>query len=383
MATPTSMVVVLLLTFLPRLASAAEPTVLRVGASPGANATTIAGGVKLVPRQRPERWTILVEPGTYRERVWVDAALGPLTLQGLGAPEETLLIFGCCPGGNGRRGCANGSVEQACLPQHPGAGMSRGVETLLVEANDFVMTNMSVANDACGYNNRIAGQSEAVQLLGDRSSFRHARFLGAQDTIFSGGLGARQYFLQSFVNGSCDSIYGSSSAVFDRSEITITNHVTAMRGGFYQGARSTYLFSECSLLKPRPGEYGYPAPVGRTDLGRPWGSLSNVIFKDTFMDDHIAGYGWNDWSHQCSASAERGADCAARKTCWCQNVTYAEYRSRGPGASPARLAQRVRWSRQLSPEEAQAISPAKVLRGWQPPVADGPLADGTPDVIVV
>jgi hypothetical protein len=47
--------------------------------------------------------------------------------------------------------------------------MSRGVETLLVEAADFVLVNMSVANDACGYDSHIAGQSEAVQLLADRT----------------------------------------------------------------------------------------------------------------------------------------------------------------------------------------------------------------------
>ena len=38
------------------------------------------------------------------------------------------------------------------------------------------------------------------------------RLLGAQDTVFAAGPPAsRQYFLQSYINGSCDSIYGTSS----------------------------------------------------------------------------------------------------------------------------------------------------------------------------
>ena len=72
--------------------------------------------------------------------------------------------------------------------------MSRGVETLLVEAvsslepareavrnralwpqDDFLALNISIANDACGFDSRRAAQSETVQLLADRVAFRHTR----------------------------------------------------------------------------------------------------------------------------------------------------------------------------------------------------------------
>ena len=72
--------------------------------------------------------------------------------------------------------------------------MSRGVETLLVEAvsslepareavrnralwpqDDFMALNISIANDACGFDSRRAAQSETVQLLADRIAFRHTR----------------------------------------------------------------------------------------------------------------------------------------------------------------------------------------------------------------
>ena len=50
-----------------------------------------------MPLGQIERWTVAVEPGTYRERVWVNASMGPLTLTGLGPPEDTLLVFHCAP----------------------------------------------------------------------------------------------------------------------------------------------------------------------------------------------------------------------------------------------------------------------------------------------
>jgi pectinesterase len=324
----------------------------------------------MVPSNQAKRWTIIIEPGTYRERVWIKSQLGPLTLQGMGAPEETLLVFHCCPAGDGKKGCSNGTVDKSCRSQRAGAGISRGVETLLIEADDFVMMNMSVANNACNYDQKLAHQSEAAKLLADRMFFRHVRFLGAQDTIFSGRGGTRQYFMQSFINGSCDSIYGSSSMVLDRCEVAITDHVTAMRGAITKGAESTYLFLNSSLVKPRHGDASFPAKQGGTELGRPWGSLglATVVYKNTFMDDHIAVYGWGDWSHHCSDTPDHGANCKKYSTCWCQNVTYAEYQSHGPGATMEKLKGRVKWSQQLTEHDAESFTAASVMRGWTPPI---------------
>jgi len=108
--------------------------------------------------------------------------------------------------------------------------------------------NISIANDACGFDSRRAAQSETVQLLADRIAFRHTRLLGAQDTIFAAGPPAsRQYFLQSYINGSCDSIYGTSSMVFEQCKVAVSDHVTAHRGSTFgwnvaRGSRAVYLF---------------------------------------------------------------------------------------------------------------------------------------------
>ena len=119
--------------------------VVRVGTSGAADASTIAAGVALVPPDQKERWTVAVEAGTYRERVWVNASMGPLTLLGLGAtPSAVVLVYHCCPAGDGRPRCSNETVDASCGKQHRES--LGNTETLLVEANDVSVLNMTVAN---------------------------------------------------------------------------------------------------------------------------------------------------------------------------------------------------------------------------------------------
>ena len=342
--------------------------VVRVGRSASAHAPTIAGGLSLVPPGQSERWSVQVEPGTYRERVWVNASMGPVTLLGLSSnPSDTTLIFHCCPKGNGMPHCSNESVAAVCKKQH--AESLGNTETLLVEAADFTAANITIANDACGYDASLAAQSQALQANGDRSSFLNVNLWGAQDTIFADGGEKntnRQYFRDTTINGSCDAIYGTSTMVFEKCDIRMTYTYTADRGGpvgtphgarLPAAANAAYLFVNSSLKKPLPNEFDYQkATDGKTFLGRPWGPLASVIFTNTWMDSHIAPAGWDDWGHGCSQRAsplcKQQPACECNQpirsvACWCQNVTYAEYGSHGPGATAAKLKQRVGWSRQL------------------------------------
>ena len=236
---------------------------------------------------------------------------------------------------------------------------------MLALSEDFTAINMTIANNACGYNAKEASQSDALQALADRQLFSNCRILGGQDTLLTGPGATRQYFHLSHINGSCDSIYGGSSAVFDACTITVTDHVTAQKPPEAGGA--AYLIVNSSLRQPGKGEFAYPARKGGTELGRPWGDHAHVIYKHVWMDEHIASYGWGDWSHECAAGASSGADCSTNPGCWCQNVTYAEFNSSGPGSNPAK---RVRWSVQLAAAEAAKATPAAVLRGWVPVLGD-------------
>eukprot|EP00727_Mastigamoeba_balamuthi_P003172 m51a1_g12852 hypothetical protein (391) ;mRNA; f:1284-2912 len=295
---------------------------------------TIGAALQLIPVNSQTRTTILVHPGVYSEQVTITPQMGPVTLSGQdpARPDSVLLRSGCAASGDGSPGCR----------QCPGGEWNS--QALFIKSPDFIAMNIAIANDACGYDHKRAGQSLAVQNVADKVAFINVRMYGGQDTFLTGGPRTRVFMLNSFVNGTVDSIFGSGAAVFDHCEIQISSYYTAHRGDPL--VKSSYLFLDSKLTKPRG------VKTGSTMLGRPWGPNARVIFKNTWMDNHIARAGWADWGHQCETTG------------WCHNVTYAEYKPSGPGASPDT---RPRWTEQLNDTEAAQYTTDTVLRGWNPP----------------
>ena len=179
-----------------------------------------------------------------------------------------------------------------------------------------------------------------IAVTADRFACFGCALWGAQDTLYTGGAGygARSYFYGAAINGSVDTIFGGSSSVFDSAALTMATTVTAPRGE----PASAFLFTGCTL-----GGAGIL-------LGRPWGQLSAVVFKDTAMSNAVEAPGWDDWQHGCTNG---------KSPWWCAPLTFAEYNSTGPGGAAAG---RVKWSKQLTAGEAAAWNESGVLRGWQP-----------------
>jgi len=214
----------------------------------------------------------------------------------------------------------------------------------MVESADAIFANMTIANNACNYNNAVAGQSFAIQVTSDRVSFYNSEIIGAQDTLYTGSY--RSYYNNVRINGSVDSIFGQSAAVFENCMIEIYNHITADKG--QQATLPAYLFDNCHL-KAAAG-----SKTNATELGRPWDQWARVVYKNTYMENHIVSYGWGDWGHNCTTASNS----------WCANVFYAEYNSTGPGANPSA---RVPWSHQLTSTQAAQYTTSTVLGSWVPP----------------
>ena len=139
-----------------------------------------------------------------------------------------------------------------------------GSYTIQVLADDVRMRGVDVANDACAYDHKVAGQSVALDIRSDRAAFYDVRLFGAQDTLQTGK--GRVYFADAFVNGSCDAIFGEGSAVFERATIRMDFTVTAQRGN----GTTAYLFLNSSV----DALSGGPASLV---LGRPWGPLARTV----------------------------------------------------------------------------------------------------------
>ena len=217
--------------------------------------------------------------------------------------------------------------------------------TLIAQGDDFQATNLTIENTSGDH-----GQALALRIDGDRSIVRNCRLLGWQDTLMANA--GRQYYRDCYIEGRVDFIYGGATAVFENCELRSKagGHVTAASTA--ENQPYGYVFLRCKLTgDPTPWEAdGSNKKPAFATLGRPWRPHASVIFLHCEMGSHIHPDGWSNWGRPDNEKTAR----------------YAEYRSTGPGA---KAGSRVKWSRQLTDEQAKAITPENLLRGsdgWNP-----------------
>ena len=138
------------------------------------------------------RTFIEIVPGTYHERVIVTQNHPNITLIGLGKSPSDVVI--------------TNSLNAKT------AGGTFFTETVEINATGFQADNITFENAAGN-----TGQAVAVADRGDRSIFKHCRFLGHQDTLFADY--GRQYYVDSYIEGGVDYIFGNATAVFDGQEL--------------------------------------------------------------------------------------------------------------------------------------------------------------------
>ena len=82
--------------------------------------------------------------------------------------------------------------------------------TLRIDANDITLKNITIENNAAKL-----GQAVALHTQGDRLTFINCRFLGNQDTVYTGMPNTRLYFSHCYIEGTTDFIFGPSTAWFE------------------------------------------------------------------------------------------------------------------------------------------------------------------------
>jgi pectinesterase len=283
---------------------------------------------------KPARVYIEIVPGTYTERVIVTQNHPNITFIGKGKSPEDVVITNSL------------NAKQA--------GGTFFTETVEVNGPGFQADNVTFENSAGN-----TGQAVAIAVRSDRAIFKHCRFLGHQDTLFADY--GRQYYVDSYIEGGVDFIFGNAAAVFDHTELHANGpgYLTAQsRTSPDQPTGYIILNSKVtSSLAPDPpdsvtsGE-GSRAPVRRGSiyLGRPWRPYSRVVYINTELPADLNPAGWDHWNNPANA----------------QTAYYAESSNTGPGANPSA---QVKWSHQLSSAQAQQYLPKNFLSGsdhWQP-----------------
>jgi pectinesterase len=298
---------------------------IRVAQDGSGDFVTIQSAIDAVRVHPLEPVTIHVGRGVYQERVVIPDNKPNIRLIGVGA-EETIIRYGL-----GARMLDSEGVE---------LGTFR-TSTMTVQADDFVMENIAVANSA-GPGGE-AGQALALYVSGDRQTYRGVRLLGWQDTFYTAR--GRQYFYECYIEGDVDFIFGSGTALFDHCEIH------SLRKGYITAASTpaavTYglVFLDCRLTGTEE------AGERSVYLGRPWRPHAHTVYVRTWMDKHIQPEGWDNWR---DPSNERTA-------------RYGEYDSMGPGGGSSAV--RASWSQALTREVVEWLTIEHVLSGadgWNP-----------------
>ncbi|MCW9706593.1 hypothetical protein J6I44_06985 [Aliifodinibius sp. 1BSP15-2V2] len=263
-----------------------------------------------------ERITIHIKNGVYREKVKVHAWNPKLTFVGE-SKDKTIITY-----------------DDYFDKIDRGRNSTFFTYTLLVQGNGFQAKNLTVQNTA-----GPVGQAVALHVEADRAVFENCRFLGNQDTIYLAGEGFRQYFKNSYIEGTTDFIFGQATVVFENSTIHSTSNSYITAASTPKNQPFGFVFMDCKLTAD--------SDVSEVYLGRPWRKYAQTVFINSWLGNHIIPAGWDNWGDPKNE----------------QTVLYAEYENQGPGYKPD---QRVEWAQQLSKEEAQIYSLENIFRGWNP-----------------
>jgi pectinesterase len=209
--------------------------------------------------------------------------------------------------------------------------------TCLVAGYNITFDNITFLNSA----GRV-GQAVALHVEGDRCVFRNCKLIGNQDTLFAAGENSRQYFVNCYIEGTTDFIFGPATAYFENCTVKskVNSYVTA--ASTLPSKEFGYVFYLCKLIADSSAK--------KVFLGRPWRLYAHVAFIKCELGAHIVPEGWHNWGKK---EAE-------------QTAKYYEYHNTGAGAD---ITSRVRWSHQLSDEMVKKYEVKNVLKGfdgWNP-----------------
>lgn len=263
---------------------------------------------------------IFVKKGVYKEKVIIPSWLTHIEICGEDA-ENTIITYD---------DHANIRLPETGKPM----GTFRTF-TVKVEGSYITFKNITIENNAA----RL-GQAVALHTEGDHLLFIGCRFLGNQDTVYTGVAGTRLYFKDCYIEGTTDFIFGPSTAWFEGCTIfsKINSYVTA--ASTPADVAYGYVFNNCKLTAAEGATKVY--------LGRPWRPYAYTLFMNCELGSHILPAGWYNWDNADNEKTAR----------------YLEYNNTGAGAAKA---ERAPWSRQLTKKEAAKITIENVLgneNGW-------------------
>ena len=279
---------------------------------------------------------IFVKKGTYKEKLIIPQSLTNIEICGEDRDNTIItwddhanipMAFSNWPLAISQQPTANS--------QQPKLGTFRTF-TLKIQGSKITLKNITVENNAA----RL-GQAVALHTEGDQLTFINCRFLGHQDTIYTGNAKTRLFFKDCYIEGTTDFIFGPSTAWFEGCDIFCKANSYITAASTPQDVPFGYIFNNCRITCDKG--------VDKVYLGRPWRDYGYTLFMNCELPREIRPEGWHQWRPEAVKTAR-----------------YMEYNNRGEGAATD---QRVPWSRQLTKKEAQQITLERVFSindTWNP-----------------
>ena len=253
--------------------------------------------------------TIYIKNGTYKEKLVIPSWVKNVQLVGESA-ENTIITYD----------------DHANINK---MGTFR-TYTVKVSGNDITFKDLTIENNAAPL-----GQAVALHTEGDRLMFINCRFLGNQDTIYTGSEGARLLFTNCYIEGTTDFIFGPSTALFEYCELHSKRDSYITAASTPQNIEFGYVFKNCKLTAA-PG-------VKKVYLGRPWRPYAATAFINCEFGNHIRPEGWHNWKNPENEKTAR----------------YAEFGNTGEGA---KTEGRVAWAEQLTKKEVLKYTPENIFK---------------------
>ncbi|MBR6864213.1 MAG: pectin esterase [Bacteroidales bacterium] len=286
----------------------------------------VQDAINAVPNYSHEKiTTILIKAGTYKEAIDIPHTKFRMKIMGQGA-DKTILTY-------------DRYAEQLWPDNDFKVGTS-GSASIYIHSSYVTFEDITFENTA-GEGKEI-GQAVAVFTDGDFLFFHRCRFIGNQDTLYTygrfgkeGGI-KRNYFLDCYIEGTTDFIFGPSIAYFENCHLHSKKNSYVTAASTLPGQKYGYVFKNCRLTAD-PG-------IDKCYLGRPWGAYAKTVFIECELGPHIVADGWHDWEKEGKPDTKK-------------NSYYAEYRNVGPGAKGPR----VKWAHTLTAKEAAGYSFEKVM----------------------
>ncbi len=271
---------------------------------------TIQEAINAVPDNSADRTFVYVTNGIYQEKVMIPASKQNLSLIGQDS-AKTILLYNDYAGG---------------------AGGTDNSYTIDIKPTGFYAENITFQN-TWPTTGGSTNQAVALMTEGDKQVFKNCKVVSFQDSHYPKQPNTRQYYLNCFIQGATDFMFGSATAFFESSRIN------AVVGGQYLTAPSGtprefgLVYNNCQLTA------NANVPAQSYYLGRPWKDFGKTVYLNTKMGPHIKDIGWAVW-------ATAGDDADNQFTGF-----YAEYNSMDLTGNPINPI-RATWGKKLTLAQA-------------------------------